>query len=303
MRFKAYPRPGALWHLFVIASATSVILLISGPGRSEDVSRARAPEQGNAPLAAGSPIFGRSFSEELLLGPVAKPSSTVTQPPDSLTTNMPGHWQAPSNFVFHSFTDISSWRFGAYFGVGNGDTLVHVLTSPWNSLSFYNPVYLVAGNVIYSAVELPAIPLDIELEMNLVQHFGPSGTQRFNFDVGFKHSGSLYYSPQSYQELTIGPAFRWKWFPWNDFVYTNFRLIPIGFSYTTALSQWEALQTKLGHTSHVLNFLVAELTFASSRDSKWESFVRVHHRSGINGLVGGVTGGSNYVSAGLRFSP
>jgi hypothetical protein len=218
-------------------------------------------------------------------------------------TDWPGHWRAPSDFVFHSPTDPSSWRLGAYFGVGNGDTLVHVLFTPWNAVSFFNPVYLLAGNVVYSAIELPGVPLDIELEMNLAQHFGPSSTQQFKFDVGFPHSGPLFYSPQSYQEFAIAPAFRWKWFPWNDYVYTNVRLMPVGFSYTTALSQWEALQTKSGHTVNVLNFLSAELTFAPGPASGWETFVRVHHRSGINGLVGGVTGGSNYVAIGARLSP
>ena len=58
------------------------------------------------------------------------------------------------------------------------------------------------------------------------------------------------------------PGVPLEWFPWNDYVYTNVRLMPVGFSYTTALSQWEALQTKSGHTVNVLNFLSAELTFA-----------------------------------------
>jgi hypothetical protein len=296
-------------RFLVTTVATLGIFLISAPSRSADLILAQnsVTEPDNRPPTAASPISGRGFSEELLgyltaPSPLADRAGPVPSTQNWAMNNLPGHWRAPGDFVFHSLTDLKSWRFGGYAGVGNPDTLVHVIATPWNAASHHSPVYIVAGNFIYSAMELPFVPLDIELEMDLVQHFGPSSTQQFNYAVRFPVSGPLYYSPQSYQEFAIGPAFRWKWFPWNDYVYTNLRVVPIGFSYTTALSQWEALQTGLGHTAHVLNFLVAELTFAPGSTSKWESFLRVHHRSGIGGLVSNVVGGSNYVSIGARLS-
>jgi len=98
------------------------------------------------------------------------------------------------------------------------------------------------------------------------------------------------------------PELRWKWFPWNDFIYTNARIGPLGVSYTTGLSRLEASDCANEHTSKFLNLDVAEWTFAPSAESSWEVFLRNQHRSGIFGLINGVNGGSNYVNAGFRMS-
>jgi hypothetical protein len=307
-------------RLLAIAITICSVALASMPSRSADliaahsVATVAAPTSGSAAFdqsagylnatsirMANRPDLKQSFASASL-DDLAIGNAPVPPAQGWLATNLPGRWTAPSSVVFHSPTDLSSWHLGGYVGIGNADTLVHLITTPWVSAPFYSPIYIIAANFIYSAIEVPNVPLVIELEMDVVQHFGSGSVQQFNYDVGFKHNGPLYYASQSFQEFDIGPAFRWKWFPWNDYLYTNLRLIPFGFSYNNALSQWEALQTELGQTAHVLNFLVAELTFAPSPASKWEAFVRVHHRSGINGLVNGVTGGANYVSTGARVS-
>ncbi|WP_404367711.1 hypothetical protein [Marinobacter sp.] len=54
-------------------------------------------------------------------------------------------------------------------------------------------------------------------------------------------------------------------------------------------------------SSEVLNYLMAELEFAPPSAGQWGGFVRVHHRSGVFGLIDGIKGGSNFVGAGIRY--
>jgi hypothetical protein len=125
---------------------------------------------------------------------------------------------------------------------------------------------------------LPYVPMDLELDFTVADHFG-QGT--------FFEFGAL-------------PILRWKWFPWNNYLYTTFRMGPLGASYTTGISRLEAADTAGDHTARYLNLYIAEWTAALDQRSPWETFVRIHHRSGIYGLINGVHGGSNYVTGGLR---
>lgn len=96
---------------------------------------------------------------------------------------------------------------------------------------------------------------------------------------------------------------RWKAFPWNKYVYTNFRVGVFGASYATGVSSWEAVNADNGGKgSRYLNFLRYEFTFAPSADSPYEVFIGLHHRSGIYGLINHSHGGSNYWITGIRFS-
>ena len=137
---------------------------------------------------------------------------------------------------------------------------------------------MIAGNAVYKIAHLPYVPFDLELDLSVADQFGRENTIAF---------GAI-------------PEFRWKWFPWNNYLYTNVRLGPLGASYTTGLSAEEASDTAGNHTSRFLNLDVFEWTFAPTEQSKWEAFIRNQHRSGIFGLINGVNGGSNYVNLGLR---
>jgi hypothetical protein len=137
---------------------------------------------------------------------------------------------------------------------------------------------MVGGNAVYKIAHLPHLPVDLELDLSVADLFGRGNELEF---------GAI-------------PEFRWKWFPWNNVVYTNVRVGPLGLSYTTGLSVEESSDTTGNHTSRFLNLDVYEWTFAPSEQSKWEGFIRNQHRSGIFGLINGVRGGSNYVNLGLR---
>ena len=74
----------------------------------------------------------------------------------------------------------------------------------------------------------------------------------------------------------------------------------MGASYATGIPAWERQNSGNDKGSRWLEFLVPELTFASGPTSRGEAFIRVHHRSGLYGLINGVSGGSNYLSVGYR---
>jgi len=74
----------------------------------------------------------------------------------------------------------------------------------------------------------------------------------------------------------------------------------MGSSYATGVSSWERQNSGNDKGSNFLQFGSLELTFAADEHSPGEFFVRVHHRSGVYGLINGVTGGSSYLSVGYR---
>jgi hypothetical protein len=187
-------------------------------------------------------------------------------------------WNPPSEATFLSPSDIDNWSFGGFAGVYNHGRLIYFEVEPWRVKDEWGHGYMVAGNAVYKIAHLPYVPLDLELDLSVADLFGRG-------NVG---------------EIGAIPEFRWKWFPWNNWIYTNVRLGPLGASYTTGLSVEEASDTIGNHTSRFLNLDVFEWTFAPSDRSNWEAFIRNQHRSGIFGHINGVNGGSNYVNLGLR---
>lgn len=206
----------------------------------------------------------------------ADPSASSTY--DWLAQTLPGGWSAPDHLIVNGPADLSSWRFGVYGGALNSDYLHNLEFAPWHSASMFLPAYLAAVDATYSVMEFPYVPAGLDLDVVAAAHFGG----------------------QQYGEFVVVPELRWKWFPWNNYLYTNFRIGPLGASYDTSISRLEASETKGGRTSQFLNALAEEVTFAPSASSKWEVFVRIQHRSGMYGRIDGVDGGTNYVTAGWR---
>jgi hypothetical protein len=171
-----------------------------------------------------------------------------------------------------------TWRIGGYLGALSHQGFINIiLVHPFQTT--LEPDYLADMHAVYTAYRFVSLPLDIEIEGGFAQRFGQNRQSEFD----------------------LIPISRWKWFPWNNLIYTNFRLGLLGASYVTGISQWEIQNSHNNKGSRYLNFLVPEFTFSSSPDSSWEAFIRVHHRSGIFGLIDGVQGGSNYLSVGARF--
>lgn len=168
-------------------------------------------------------------------------------------------------------------RVGGYLGALSQQGFLNTLYAPWRT--HLEPNYLADIHAVYTVDRCTRLPLDIEVEGGIAKRFG-----------------------EDHQiEVDLAPVVRWKQFPWNEYLYTNLRVGLVGASYVNSISSWEQENSDNGRGSRFLNFLVPELTFASAADASWESLIRIHHRSGIYGMINGVQGGSNYISVGIRF--
>lgn len=110
-----------------------------------------------------------------------------------------------------------------------------------------------------------------------------------------------HFGDQTHQEFNALVVLRWKRFPWNERVRTTAALGE-GLSWATEVPPLEiASQGNQGATD-LLNYLLMELTFGLPNSERWDFVLRVHHRSGIFGTFDGVSGGSNVLAVGLKYT-
>ena len=121
--------------------------------------------------------------------------------------------------------------------------------------------------------------LSLELEANVARRFGDAELWEFALPL----------------------VFRWDYFPWNDYVYTTIGLAVIGPSYATEISDSERRKAHNEKGSKLLNYFAPEITLSPPDNPSFAFIGRVHHRSGAFGLINGVSGGSSYVSLGVRY--
>jgi hypothetical protein len=130
-----------------------------------------------------------------------------------------------------------------------------------------------------------------------------TGIRRFAWlgnHLGFE--GEIMYAyhhgRETYHEFAAAVYARWHAFPWNDFVSTTMAA-GVGPSYTTVYPQLE-FQEGDDSKSKILNQANLELTLAMPRHPHTQLLFRLQHRSGIFGLINGVTDASNFLTLGLR---
>ena len=116
-----------------------------------------------------------------------------------------------------------------------------------------------------------------ELEGQVVRHVGKQNNWEFN---------ALY-------------VLRLRTFPWDKFLDTSLAAGQ-GLSYATSPPQIE-VERHPNDNAQFLHYLMFELAFALPKLPNWELAARIHHRSGVFGLFGGVHGGSNFAALGLRY--
>ncbi|MEZ4599751.1 MAG: hypothetical protein R2940_08180 [Syntrophotaleaceae bacterium] len=119
--------------------------------------------------------------------------------------------------------------------------------------------------------------LRLEGEGQVVKHWGLQDHFEFNALIGL----------------------RWLTFPWDRYLDTSFA-IGEGLSYATDDPEIEV--EKHDRTSRLLNYLMFELALQVPQQTEWTLFARIHHRSGVFGLFDGMSGGSNVVGAGVRYT-
>lgn len=118
------------------------------------------------------------------------------------------------------------------------------------------------------------------------------------FNLEIEGQVGKHWEYQHHWEMNVVLSVRWNKFPWDDYLDTSFAMGD-GFSYAFADPEIEV--DDMGRTSKLLNYLLLEWSF-SVFEPHWSVFSRIHHRSGIYGLINNVSGGSNMVTGGIRYS-
>jgi hypothetical protein len=90
---------------------------------------------------------------------------------------------------------------------------------------------------------------------------------------------------------------RWVVFPWNKYIETT-AAIGEGLSWATQIPALEKADPTNSDNNQLLNYILLEATFAIP-ESPWSLVTRIHHRSGVYGLLG--HSGSNIIEAGIRY--
>jgi hypothetical protein len=108
-----------------------------------------------------------------------------------------------------------------------------------------------------------------------------------------RHSGV-----QRYWEFDGAIIARWLSFPWDRYVDTSFA---VGEGFSIASEKSELEQRLHEESSRFLNYLLFEFTFAHPEYKALSLVTRLHHRSGIRGLINDVHGASNSMAVGLRY--
>lgn len=164
----------------------------------------------------------------------------------------------------------SPWSLTVYSGVSNTNDLLEITRLRFGE---FEPYWIVGAGLNRELLLRPGL-FSLEWSQHLVKHL---------------EKASLF-------ELDQLIVFRWRWFPWNDFVPTTLGFGE-GISLTTGFPSSETVSQNI--RSLLLNYLLVDATFEWPGLPDWALNVRLHHRSGIYGVLFGIHGGSNYVCLGL----
>lgn len=106
-----------------------------------------------------------------------------------------------------------------------------------------------------------------------------------------------HFNIQNHWEINALIAARWEEFPWDKYVETSFAF-GIGGSYATAEPEVEIMED--GATSRFLAYWMTELALGLPEYPNIALILRIHHRSGVWGLIAD-KGGSNTPCIGLKY--
>lgn len=105
---------------------------------------------------------------------------------------------------------------------------------------------------------------------------------------------------QDHSEVNASFTLRWLTFPWDRYLDTSLAY-GNGLSFAFERPALEKIHSDDDNTSQLLYYFLAELAVTVPKLSKWDVFLRIHHRSSAWRLVGGYLAGSNFVGMGLRY--
>ena len=122
---------------------------------------------------------------------------------------------------------------------------------------------------------------------------------RYQENISFEVEGQVgkFFGDESQWQINALVIARWLKFPWNKYVRTSLA-VGDGLSYNTEVSDVEKDDDE--DAGHWLNYLMFELTLGHPKYRRLDFVYRVHHRSGVRGLIG--DGGSNYPTVGFKYA-
>ncbi len=109
-----------------------------------------------------------------------------------------------------------------------------------------------------------------------------------------------WFGDQDNFEFNVAAIHRWKRFPWDHHVDTSLAF-GSGLSFASETPKLEEELETTG-SNPLLVYLSLEAAFSPPGSEHWAVFLRIHHRSGVFGLINGVDGGSNTLTLGMRFN-
>jgi hypothetical protein len=118
------------------------------------------------------------------------------------------------------------------------------------------------------------------------------------FSIDLEAGAAYRFGDEEMGEFWAAIFLRYDGFPWNDTIYTTIAA-NTGVSYITETSEFEKGRSD-GQSSQLMHYLAPEITFADPDNKNIEWLIKYHHRSGVFGLFDGATGGSTFVTTGLR---
>jgi len=123
------------------------------------------------------------------------------------------------------------------------------------------------------------------------------------FDLGYGFSSGLgllgaHRIDEGGTEIGIPMTLTFDAFPWREQLPTKLT-ISVGPSFISKITPTEKRKDDGNEGSKLLNMFSPEIEFGVP-DTDWSGFFRLHHRSGIFGLINRVSGGSTYFTFGIR---
>ena len=105
---------------------------------------------------------------------------------------------------------------------------------------------------------------------------------------------------QSETEVWGAAYLRYRSFPWDRFLVTSVA-VSTGLNYASDISDVERNRARDDTGDRLMHFFSPEITFALPEAPDREILFRLHHRSGVFGLVSDAWGGVQYGSIGIRY--
>jgi hypothetical protein len=172
------------------------------------------------------------------------------------------------------------WAVLGYYSRMTNDTLGSVVGMNWT----------LNEETLYSLEFTHVLPPE-NIFRRLLKYLVSTIEMNANFTYRDDPAGPIY-------EVNPYFALRWANFPWDKYLTTTIA-VGEGISYDSRVPTVEINDS--GNTKKLLNFLMAEVTFALPKHPNVELVARMHHRSGAYGVYGAGNSGSTAVGLGIRY--